>query len=370
MEGRSRRPLQVAILGAGGTIAPAIVRDLAPSEEVEAMLLLDLDVARAQAVAEEHGGGRAQAQAVDATDADALAASLRGVDVLLNSASYRVNLEAMRACLAADCHYLDLGGLYWMTLRQLELHAEFERAGLLALLGIGSSPGKTNLMAVRARSMLGEGDADIDSIEVAAAGRDPVAAGDGQLRLPYALQTLLDELTIEPVVLKDGRPQRMAPLTDGGELDFGDPIGAAATIYTLHSELATFGESFGCRQASFRLSLSPRLLARLRELVGASPEEVAETARNSSPQSVQTISVHLVRASAAGRTLTVRALTQPHGGVGGSVNSTATPAAAAIRLLARGSLTAHGVLPPERCLDPDELFAELEPRGVSFTVEE
>ena len=49
-------------------------------------------------------------------------------------------------------------------------------------------------------------------------------------------------------------------------MEFGEPIGAAETIYTLHSELRTFGDSFGCREASFRLSLSPALLERLREL--------------------------------------------------------------------------------------------------------
>jgi saccharopine dehydrogenase-like NADP-dependent oxidoreductase len=367
MEATARRSLQVAILGAGGTIAPAIVRDLAPSEEVAGMLLLDLDGDRAQSVAERHGGRRARARAVDATDPEALAAALSGVDVLLNSASYRVNLEAMQACLQAGCHYLDLGGLYWMTLRQLERHAAFEQAGLLAVLGIGSSPGKTNLMALRARRILG--DTDIDSIDVAAAGRDPVTAEDGQLRLPYALQTLLDELTIEPVILREGRAERIRPLTDGGEVDFGDPVGDVETTYTLHSELATFGESFGCREASFRLSLSGPLLARLRELAAAPPDEVAEAARGAAPQSNETISVHLVRVRAGERTLTVRALTEPHADVGGSVNSTATPAAAAIRLLARGSLTARGVLPPERCIDPDELFAELEVRGVTFTTE-
>ena len=41
--------------------------------------------------------------------------------MLVNAASYRVNLDAMRACLEAGCHYIDLGGLYRVTGRQLEL---------------------------------------------------------------------------------------------------------------------------------------------------------------------------------------------------------------------------------------------------------
>ncbi len=206
-------------------------------------------------------------------------------------------------------------------------------------------------------------------IEVAAAGRDPVAASDGRLRPPYSIQTLLDELTLPPVITHEGAETEIEPLTDGGTIDYGPPIGEAETIYTLHSELATFSDSFGCREASFRLSLAPALLARLQELVGASEEEVAQAARDAAPASAQTVSVHLVTVRAAGgRTIAVRARTDPHFGIGGSIVSTAAPAAAAVRLLARRSIVATGALPPETCIDPVEMFAELETRGCSFSV--
>jgi saccharopine dehydrogenase (NAD+, L-lysine-forming) len=361
--------IRVAVLGAAGTIAPAIVHDLGVSEEVRGMVLLDLDGERAAAVADQHGGGKATAGAVDARAAGDLATRLQDVDVLVNTASYRINLDAMRACLGAGCHYLDLGGLYWMTGQQRELGPEFERAGLLAVLGIGSSPGKTNVMAVRGVAELGDDPGTIESIEVAAAGRDPVTAQDGRLRPPYAIQTLLDELTLPPVVTRDGHETEIEPLTEGGVIDYGPPIGEAETIYTLHSELATFRGSFGCRQASFRLSLAPALLARLTELVGASEDEVAQASRDAAPASAQTVSVHLVTVRAAGgRTVAVRARTDPHFGIGGSIVSTAAPAAATVRLLARRSIAAAGVLPPEQCIDPAEMFAELETRGCTFAV--
>jgi saccharopine dehydrogenase-like NADP-dependent oxidoreductase len=363
-------PLRVAVLGAAGTIAPAIVHDLAESSEVETMALLDLDGSRAAAVAEAHGGGKASARGLDARMTGELAGALDGVDVLVNTASYRVNLDAMRGCLAARCNYLDLGGLYWMTARQLELGAEFGRAGLLAVLGIGSSPGKTNLMAARAVRELGAQAGEIASIEVMAAGRDPQASGDGRLRPPYAIQTLLDELTLAPVVIREGQAVQIEPLTAGGTVDLGEPIGPAETIFTLHSELATFAQSFGCRNASFRLSLTPALLERLKELVDAPAEEVAAAQRGAGAPSADTVSVHLVRVrSLEGRTVTVRAVSRSHFGLGGSIVSTAAPAAASVRLLARGSLGASGVHPPERCIDPDELFPELEARGCTFTVE-
>ncbi len=360
--------VRVAVLGAGGTIAPAIVRDLAESPEVGSMTLLDLDATRAEQVAREHGDGKATAARVDARAGDELPAAIEGHAVLVNTASYRINLEAMDACLRAGCNYLDLGGLYRMTLRQLELGTQFERAGLLAVLGIGSSPGKTNLMAARGVRELGNGATKIESIEVMAAGRDPAAPDDGRLRPPYAVQTLVDELTLAPVVLRDTRPVEIEPLTDGGAVAYGDPIGTADTIFTLHSELATFGDSFGCRECSFRLSLAPALLERLKQLADASAEEIAAAAREAASPSNETVSVHLVSVRGDdGRSVTVRAISRPHFGLGGSIVSTATPAAATVRLMARGSLRATGVQPPERCIEPGEMFSELEQRGCSFS---
>jgi saccharopine dehydrogenase-like NADP-dependent oxidoreductase len=357
--------MRVAVLGAAGTIAPAIVRDLAESEEVSALRLLDLDLRRAEEVAIEHGRGKAQARAADA--ASGLARQLAGIDILVHSAAYRINLAAMAACLEAGCHYLDLGGLYHVTAEQLALSPKFEQRGLVAILGIGSSPGKTNLLAARAVNELG---AEPSSISIAAAGRD--LDPPGGLSFPYSLRTLLDEITLPPMALINGRPVEMEPLRPGPSVDFGDAIGQAETIFTLHSEVLTFGESFGAKDVTFALSLSPTVLEHLKELAGASEERVAELARSASPPSARTVSVHQVEVAGDDRMIRARSVTRPHEGwgLGGGVVSTAAPAAATVRLLARGRISAIGALPPERCIDPDEMFSELESRGVQFELTE
>ena len=70
----------------------------------------------------------------------------------------------------------------------------------------------------------------------------------------------------------------------------------------------------------------------------------------------------------SGRTVRVSALTRPSEAwsLGGGVVSTAAPAAALVRLLARGRIEAVGVHPPETCIEPDDLFPELEQRGCRF----
>lgn len=356
--------MRVAVLGAGGIIAPAIVRDLAESEEAESLLLLDLDAERASEVAATHGAGKAEARRVDARTG--LAEALDDVDVLVNSASYRVNLDAMRGCLEAGTHYIDLGGLYWLTGEQLEMGPEFETADLTAVLGMGSSPGKTNVMAVRAVEELGEPPTRIDVI---AAGRD-LEPPDGP-SYPYSPRTLVDELTMKPMAVRDGEPIELEPLQDGGAVDLPEPIGHAETIYTLHSEIRTFAQSFGCRESSFRLSLSPAVLERVRGLIGASDEEIEAAARGAVPASPHTTSVHVIDAASETSSVRVTAVTGPmeEWGIGGSIVSTAAPAAAAVRLLARGRIQRRGALPPERCVRPEGLFPELELRGCEFSVE-
>jgi saccharopine dehydrogenase-like NADP-dependent oxidoreductase len=357
--------LTVAVLGAGGTIAPPIVRDLAESDEVAALRLLDIDGEAAERTAVAYGGEKSRAIAVDGRQEGALESQLTDVDVLVNSASYRINVDVMETCLAAGTHYFDLGGLYHVTAEQLKLNDRFEAAGLLALLGIGSAPGKTNLMAAQAVEKLG---GKVDRIDISAGGRD-LNPPEG-FAPPYAVQTLLDELTLKPIVLRGGRPVEIEPLSDAGMIDYPEPIGEVPAIYTLHSELLTFGESFGCSECSFRLSLSREVLDRLIELTTATPLEVTEAAASAVKPSGETTSVHLIDAYAGERHVRVACTTlpMPDWGFGGSVVSTAAPAAAAVRLLARGELTARGALPPEAALSPAAVFAELETRGAKFSV--
>ncbi len=357
--------MRVAVLGAGGTIAPAIVRDLAESEEVTEMRLLDIDLSRAEAVAMEHGGGKAEARRADAT-AD-LTEQLAGMDVLVNSAHYPVNLAAMEACLEAGCDYMDLGGLYHVTAKQLEFSSRFEQSGRIAILGAGSAPGKTNLMAARAVHELG---GEAESISVAAAGRD--LDPPGGMAFPYAVRTLIAEISRPPMALIDGQPRELEPMEAGPRVDFGDPIGEAETIFTLHSEVLTFGDSFGAEHVTFALSLSPQVLELLQELAEASEERVAEAARLSNPPSPNTVSAHIVDATAGEKTVRAASVTPANQAwqLGGGVISTGSVAAAAVRLLARGEIKDTGALPPERCIDPDQMFSELETRGVRFEFSE
>jgi saccharopine dehydrogenase-like NADP-dependent oxidoreductase len=287
-----------------------------------------------------------EAEHVDARDPASLSAALDGADVVVNAADYRLNLDVMRGALGAGAHYVDLGGLFHVTRQQLELHDEFLAAELCAVLGLGSAPGKTNLLAAAAARRLGD---DPVSLEIWAATRDPAAA-DHPFPAPYSVQTLRDELQMRPVVLRDGGLEEVEPLSGAAEREFPEPVGRAEGIYTLHSELATLPVSLPTlREASFRLCLSPGLLEKLLALQeGELPEPYT--------QSPESVAVHEVELRADDTRVVGRTVTR-----GGSARSTSEPAARGAVELVEGRLEAPGVHPPEIAVsDPDAFLALLD----------
>jgi len=276
---------------------------------------------------------------VDARDPDSLGRALTGAQVCVNCTDYRLNIEVMEGTLAAGCHYVDLGGLFHVTRRQLELDERFRAAGLTAVLGMGSAPGKTNLLAAGAVSRLG---AEPETLEIWAATRDPAAANH-PLPITYSAQTLLDELQLRPVVLRGGALIEVEPLSGAAERDLPE-LGTVEGIYTLHSELATLPAAFpSLRKASFRLSLSPGVIEKLLAVGDERPEPYV--------QSPDSVAVHLVEAHGDGRSVVGASITR-----GGSSRSTSEPVARAATEIASGELARPGVCAPESAIDEPEAF--------------
>ena len=283
---------------------------------------------------------------VDARDPASLGRALEGADVVVNAADYRLNLDVMRGALGAGAHYVDLGGLFYVTREQFELYDDFQAAELTAILGLGSAPGKTNLLAAAGARRLGD---DPVSLEIWAATRDP-AAVDHPFPAPYSVQTLRDELRMRPFVLREGGLEEVDPLSGAAERDFPEPVGRAEGIFTLHSELATLPVSLPTlREASFRLCLSSGLLEKLLALQeGELPEPYT--------QSPDSVAVHEVEVRGGSGRVVGRTVTR-----GGSAKSTSEPAARGAVELDAGRLAAPGVHPPETAIaDPEGFLALLD----------
>ncbi|MFI5272300.1 MAG: saccharopine dehydrogenase family protein [Ktedonobacterales bacterium] len=260
--------MQLVVVGGGGAMGRISVRALAEDARVSSVIVADRDLSAAERTIAWLATGREKARAIacDARDPAALASVLGGADAVLNAADYPFNLGVMQAALAAGAHYADLGGLFHMTRRQYELDAAFRDAGLTAVLGIGSTPGITNLLARLAADQFDT----LDSLAVRIGSGDYRPTG-APFVAPYSMRTILDECTLEPMVYRDGKWAAVAPMSGQEAIEFPAPIGRATAIYTLHSEVALFPVSFrdkGLRQASFKIAFPPAFFEQMRLLVG------------------------------------------------------------------------------------------------------
>jgi lysine 6-dehydrogenase len=255
------------------------VRTLAEDERVGTVTVVDRHAELAERTIAWLGSGREKARAAgcDVRDERALAGLLKGADAALNATDYPFNLDVMRAALLARVSYADLGGLFHMTRQQYTLDASFREAGICGVLGIGSTPGITNILARLAADQLDR----IDRLDVRIGSRDfrPTAA---IFNPPYSIRTIFDECTLEPMVYRNGRWDAVAPMSGQESVDFPQPIGRATAMHTLHSEVALFPVSFrdrGIKHVSFKIAFSEEFLHQLQLLVniGLAGKEPVET---------------------------------------------------------------------------------------------
>jgi lysine 6-dehydrogenase len=366
---------RIAVLGAGAMGSAAAVL-LARHPQVD-LLVVDVNTARAAKVAERAG---AEARTLE-TD-ESMETVLKDVSAVAACLPYRLNLDVMEAALASGCHYADLGGLFHVTLKQWELHDRFRDAGLSAVMGIGSAPGITNVLA-----RLGADELDaVTSIDMVNGAVD-LSEGGGAFVVPYSAETILDEFTLPAMVFEDGELREVAAGSGVVDWAFPEPIGTQPAMYTLHSEPATLPRTVpGVRDVRWRLAL-PRAVhegfAFLVEAGLASRDPVMTSGGPVVPREV--LAAVLNRFSAPGgepadrEVIDVRVAGIKDGtgavfravgrfspspeGLSAGAFGTAIPIATTVRWQAEGRVP-PGVHPPETAFEARAFVRDLEGEGV------
>lgn len=365
-----------------------VAKELLRREPRAEVVIIDADAARAASLAATLSP-TAVARACDARATDELAALLRGCAVTANAAQYDINLDVMRACLAARSHYLDLGGMFHTTRRQLMLSAEFAAAGLTAVLGMGAAPGLTNVLS---RAACDELDA-VERIEVSFA---VAAAGAPSLPVfapPYSMRTIMQEFSEESVQFIDGEYSTQPALAGRRRITFPDPIGTVDCVFTLHSEPATLPQAFaakGVREVTWRLGLPAALEDTVRAfaaagLGGQTPiktsageivpvdflaECIEQNVARLTLAPTASTEYGCARAEVTGRigttptTVSLESFLEASGAPPDlAAIITGTPAAVAAIMLARGEAALPGVHGPEALMPPALMFARLRESG-------
>lgn len=377
---------KIVVLGGAGAMGQVIVRDLAEFSNFDSIVIADFNLKKAEELRDSLKNSKLEAEQCDLKNPESLGKVLNDAFIVINSTPYYFNVDVMKAALAASCHYMDLGGLFHVTKQQLELNDEFRTKGLAAILGMGAAPGMTNIMAAA-----GAGDLDeVESIDITVGCIDFVTT-DHPLQPPYAIDTILDEYTKEPMVFEEGEYRAKPPMSGEKLVQLPEPVGACKAILTLHSEVLTLPKTYehkGCRGVTFRLGLPTEFHDKLKLLVdlGFGDTEKIENAEGKfTPRKIlaqmierfpqpaqQPDDAEVVRVEVKGKrngqpscvTLETTVLAHKKWGLSCGALDTGVPPAIVADMLLAGTIMERGTLPPEVCVPHKEFFHELAKRTI------
>ncbi|MGW1895546.1 saccharopine dehydrogenase family protein [Streptomyces sp. NPDC002004] len=271
--------MRVLLVGAGG-VGTAITRIAARRSFFDHFVVADYDLSRAQAAVAALGEqeSRFSAARIDASDQAAVTDLLvtERCDVLLNATDPRFVLPLFDAALAGGAHYVDMA----MSLsyphperpheecgiklgdQQFERAGEWEKAGRLALVGIGVEPGLSDVFARYAAEELFD---DIEEIGVRDGANLTV---DGYDFAPsFSIWTTIEECLNPPVVWEKHRGWfTTPPFSEPEVFDFPEGIGPVECVNVEHEEVLLIPRWVDAGRVTFKYGLGDEFIETLKTL--------------------------------------------------------------------------------------------------------
>jgi lysine 6-dehydrogenase len=364
--------MRIVVLGATGGMGARAADEIAA-----------LDIG--EVVRSDRSAGIGVDLAVDVTDGSGLRRSLDRADIVVNCTGpfFRFGVPVLQAAIDTGTQYVDICDDPAPTIAMLALDDAARRAGVGAVIGMGASPGISNLLAVRAARHLDsvQDCFTVWPLDVPSPGQDGDTMDEGRAadgRPSAAAIHLMEQISGSIHVVEGGRLAQRQPL-EPIALDYpGIGSGTAWTVghpepITLHRSLGVTGRAANAmlvqratapflrrvgadieagrltHEAAAEAVLAPSKERQLRALVGS--------LRSKGPGALPAFFV-LLRGMQGGasRTVAGRLTSSPVG----MAAATSIPAALAVAQLAERPAPG-GVHPPEAVIDADRLLDALRP---------
>jgi len=270
--------MKVLLVGVGG-VGEAIAAIAKGKSWLERMVLADYDLEKAQSIRRKLGGGdEFSAERIDAGDRAAVAALARrtGADLIMNAVDPVFDEALFDAAFEVGATYMDMA----MTLSrphpskphelpgiklgdyQFERSGEWERKGLLALVGMGVEPGLSDVFARYARDELFD---EIDEIGIRDGANIEI---EGYEFAPnFSIWTTIEECLNPPLIWEKSRGWfTTAPFSEPEIFDFPEGIGRIEVVNVEHEEVVLVPRWLDARRVTFKYGLGDKFIGVLKTL--------------------------------------------------------------------------------------------------------
>ncbi len=375
--------MKVLVMGSG-QMGKGAAYDLAKQESVEQIILADIDLKCAEALAKEVGP-KAIAERVDAKKRAELVKVFSKVDSVVSAVSYTVNKLHTEVAIETGTHMCDLGGNMFVVEEQLGMSDQAKDAGITVVPDCGVAPGMVSVLARHGIEYLDR----IDSVKIRVGGLQQDPRPPLNYSLIFAVEGLINEYVEPCVAIRNGEIVNEDPLIGFEELTFPEPFGKLEAFNT-SGGTSTLPQTYlgKVNELDYKTIRYPghghKMWCLLKlgfmnsneiDIDGkkVSPRRVLEKLlENNLPPSGKDAT--LIRVMVEGWKGTesrkieyeVVDLYDDTTGLTSMMRTTSFPAAVTAMMMADGRITERGVLTPERCIPPELFIEELRSRGIDI----
>ncbi len=139
---------KVIILGGVGVVGGVVSTFLSNTDDFDEIVIADINLLAAEKMAKDLNE-KVSAVKFDAMDTESIKNAIKGANIVVNCTGpyYKFEKTILSTVIEAGINYVDVCDDTGATYDALELDDLAKKAGVIALIGMGSSPGVTNLLA-------------------------------------------------------------------------------------------------------------------------------------------------------------------------------------------------------------------------------
>ena len=149
--------MKILAIGGCGSMGRYAIKAVQNFSSVDQIIIADINKESAESFAASLNE-KVSAIQLDASDSNALKQAMKDINIVVNTCGpyFKFGAPILKASIASGCNYIDICDDWEPTIDMMKLDADAKSAGISATIGLGASPGLTNLMALIAIRELDE----------------------------------------------------------------------------------------------------------------------------------------------------------------------------------------------------------------------
>ena len=141
--------MKILAIGSCGSMGRYAMRAAQNFSSIDKIVIADIDKESAESFAATLNQ-KVSAMQLDVNDGNALKKAMKDINIVVNTCGpyFKFAAPILKAAISSGCNYIDICDDWEPTIDMMQLDAEAKSAGISATIGLGASPGHTNLMKV------------------------------------------------------------------------------------------------------------------------------------------------------------------------------------------------------------------------------